>query len=181
MTEPAAAHDYIAPAIRHLAKPIADLSLDPANARQHSPRNLETIAASLRRFGQQRPILVDSKGVVRAGNGTLTAARSLGWSHIAVVTSDLQGSDLTAFAIADNRSGDPEVGSTWDASALALQLEALSAEGLGEVTGFTGDEIAAMLSREAPAGADGGTDLDESIADDVKMMTCPHCGQEFPL
>ena len=50
---------------------IADLSADPANARKHSERNIESIMASLRRFGQQKPIVVDKSGVVRAGNGTL--------------------------------------------------------------------------------------------------------------
>ena len=58
------------------------LTVDPANVRGHSGRNLEAIAASLRAFGQQRPIVVDRDGVVIAGNGTLLAARQLGWTHI---------------------------------------------------------------------------------------------------
>ena len=62
---------------------IASLSPDPANARRHPERNLEQIKASLRRFGQQKPIVVDAANVVRAGNGTLAAAKSLGWTTIA--------------------------------------------------------------------------------------------------
>jgi len=60
----------------------AELSLDPANVRKHDRRNLDAIKASLRKFGQQKPIVVDTKGIVLAGNGTLTAAKELGWSEI---------------------------------------------------------------------------------------------------
>jgi len=42
---------------------------------------LEQIKASLRRFGQQKPIVVDATNVVRAGNGTLAAAKALGWTN----------------------------------------------------------------------------------------------------
>jgi len=61
---------------------INEIHADPANVRRHPERNLASIKASLARFGQQRPIVVDGNGVVRAGNGTLEAARQLGWTEI---------------------------------------------------------------------------------------------------
>ena len=82
------------------------LSLDPANVRKHSAKNLDAIKASLRRFGQQKPIVVDAKGIVLAGNGTLTAAKALGWKEIQIVRTDLAGVQATAFGIADNRSAE---------------------------------------------------------------------------
>lgn len=82
------------------------LSFDPANTRKHNKKNLDAIKASLRRFGQQKPIVVDAKGIVLAGNGTLAAARELGWNEIAIIRSDLAGVDATAFGIADNRSAE---------------------------------------------------------------------------
>ncbi|MGA1718738.1 MAG: ParB N-terminal domain-containing protein, partial [Aquiluna sp.] len=39
--------------------PIAELDLDPANVRQHDEKNLAAIKSSLKRFGQQKPIVVD--------------------------------------------------------------------------------------------------------------------------
>ena len=42
---------------------------DPANARVHDKRNLDEIKGSLARFGQQKPIVVDRSGTIRAGNG----------------------------------------------------------------------------------------------------------------
>ena len=61
---------------------IESLSLDPSNVRKHSRRNLDAIKASLRKFGQQKPIVVDAKCIVLAGNGTLTAAKELGWTEV---------------------------------------------------------------------------------------------------
>jgi ParB-like chromosome segregation protein Spo0J len=85
---------------------ISDLSLDPANVRKHDRKNLDAIKASLRKFGQQKPIVVDAKGIVIAGNGTMTAAQELGWTEIVAVRTDLSGVEATAFAIADNRSAE---------------------------------------------------------------------------
>ena len=86
--------------------PIDSVSLDPANVRRHGERNLATIKASLSRFGQQKPIVVDGDGIVRAGNGTWTAAKALGWKEITVVRTTLKGAEATAYAIADNRTGE---------------------------------------------------------------------------
>ena len=164
--------------------PITSIQPDPANVRTHSDRNLSVIKASLARFGQQKPLVVDGNGIVRAGNGSLAAALALGWMEIQIVRTALTGSEATAYAIADNRTGDPEVGSLWDAQALATTLAALNAEDASAAlaTGFSADEIAAFIGNGAgPIPADAtGKEFDESAADDVETITCPHCGKEFP-
>jgi ParB-like chromosome segregation protein Spo0J len=99
---------------------IAKLSLDPKNARKHSQRNLDAIAASLNRFGQRKPIVIH-RGVVLAGNGTLEAAKSLGWTEIEVaeVPDDWDIDTAKAYALADNRTAEL---AEWDESELAKQL-----------------------------------------------------------
>lgn len=120
-----------------LRVPIDKLHPDPSNVRKHGEKNLTAIKASLLRFGQQKPIVIDAKHIVRAGNGTLEAAKTLGWSHIDCVQSDLVGSELTAFAIADNRTAEL---AEWDDDALAKQLLALEDEGFGlDNMGFDAD------------------------------------------
>jgi DNA modification methylase len=111
--------------------------------RRHPARNLDAIKASLNRFGQQRPVLVNAKGIVIAGNGTVMAAKALGWEHINIVRTDLEGSEATAYAIADNRTAEL---AEWDDDALAQQLAALQIEDaeLAEAAGFTDAEIAAL-------------------------------------
>lgn len=124
---------------------IETLVFDPANARKHDEKNLGAIRSSLQRFGQQKPIVVDASGVVRAGNGTLAAAKSLGWKEIAIVRSPLSGSEATAYAIADNRSSEL---AEWDDDVLSQTLAALQIEDedLALATGFDPKEIDALLA-----------------------------------
>lgn len=123
---------------------VTELSNDPANARKHDDRNIESIVGSLRRFGQQKPIVVDSSGVVRAGNGTLEAARRLGWDKIDCVISDLKGSEMTAYAIADNRTSEL---AAWDDAVLAASLNGLVCEDVDllAAAGYTEDELSKLL------------------------------------
>src|SRR6202050_1442889 len=85
---------------------IADLVLDAKNLRKHESSSIAAIRASLSQFGQQRPIVIDAKNVVRAGNGTLLAARELKWKTIDCVRTKLSDKKLKAFAFVDNRSAE---------------------------------------------------------------------------
>jgi DNA modification methylase len=100
---------------------ISDLDLDPNNARKHSQKNLDAIKASLTKFGQRKPIVINHKGVVLAGNGTVEAAKSLGWDHIDVATvpADWDEATARAYALADNRTAEL---AEWDENVLAKQL-----------------------------------------------------------
>lgn len=124
---------------------VHDLSNDPANARKHNDKNIEAIIASLRRFGQQKPIVIDRNNIVRAGNGTLEAARRLQWESIDCVVTSLNGSDAVAYAIADNRTAEL---AEWDEDTLAAQLNGLLSESeeLALSAGFTPEEIEAMVA-----------------------------------
>jgi len=101
---------------------VEKLVLDPSNVRKHDQKNLEAIKGSLLKYGQQKPIVVDKKNIVLAGNGTLEAARSLGWKSINIIRSELVGNDATGYSLADNRTTDLSV---WDHEALGKTLQAL--------------------------------------------------------
>jgi ParB-like chromosome segregation protein Spo0J len=113
----------IAESLRSLAVPIDSIDADPANARVHPTENLEAIRASLRVYGQRKPIVVNRRtGTVEAGNGTLAAARMLGWKFIAVVFVDDDSVTAAGFAISDNRTGEL---AEWDPAALEATLRSL--------------------------------------------------------
>lgn len=154
---------------------IAKLSGDPANARKHNEQNIATIVASLKRFGQQKPIVIDLSDCVRAGNGTLEAARSMGWTHLDCVRTDLKGSDAIAYAIADNRTAEL---AEWDDDVLAATLNGLLADDpdLLNAAGFSEDDLETMLADFEP-----GTEDDQGQLDQLepKMVTCPNCRKEF--
>ena len=64
------------------------------------------LKGSLTRFGQTRPILLDSAdGVtIRAGHHLTRAAEELGWTHIAAITAEFNDEgEAIAYLMADNR------------------------------------------------------------------------------
>lgn len=156
--------------------PLGSISFDPANTRKHSRRNLDAIKASLRRFGQQKPIVVDAKGVVLAGNGTLAAATELGWSEIQIVRTALAGVDATAFGIADNRTAEL---AEWD-DKLGDVLAALKAEDfpLAEI-GFDEADLAELAGEPEPSDADAEPQIDK--AEELRAKWGVQLGQIWEL
>lgn len=132
--------------MRITRKKISALKLDPDNVRTHDDRNIEAIARSLATFGIQNPIVITPDGTVIKGNGTLLAAKSLGWKEIPTVTTTLTGEHIQAYAIADNRTAEL---AAWDPEGLAAALEALEAlgdhdgddEGLRLAAGFSSMDL----------------------------------------
>lgn len=111
--------------LRQFMIPIADLNLDPRNARLHDDRNIAAIAHSLKRFGQRRLAVVQKDGmVVRAGNGMIEAARRLGWKNIAAIVVDEPNELAREYALADNRTAEL---AEWDRVVLANELRELPA------------------------------------------------------
>jgi hypothetical protein len=99
---------------------------DPSNARTHNKANIAAIKGSLAKFGQQKPIVVTKDNIVIAGNGTLEAARELGWKELGVIYTNLSGPEAIAYALADNRTGEL---ASWDNGILGHQLQSLWDDG----------------------------------------------------
>ena len=108
---------------------IDDLKPDPQNARTHDEQNLSAIAGSLREFGQRKPIVITSQNIIAAGNGTVEAAKSLGWTEIEAVRvpADWDADRIKAFALADNRTAEL---AQWNKQILTDQLSELELLGL---------------------------------------------------
>ena len=89
--------------------PIDLLDPDPENMRVHDDENLNGISESLRKYGLQKPIVVepkpDGRYKVLAGNGTLLQAKAEGAEILSCCVSDLRGLDAMAYGIADNETG----------------------------------------------------------------------------
>jgi DNA modification methylase len=121
---------------------IKDLTPDPNNARQHDEKNLKAIQGSLNQFGQRKPIVITEAGVIVAGNGTVEAAKRLGWLEIQAVRvpGDWTPEQTKAFALADNRTAEL---AAWSPEVLASQLVELEAAGFEiEEFGFEKIEVA---------------------------------------
>lgn len=133
----------IAPALREagLVGPIAELTAHPQNYRQG---DVEAIRASLRRFGQLRPVLVQKSTLsVVAGNHTMKSATEEGWDEIARVIVEMSDEEAEAYLVADNRTSDK---ATNDDAALSAILERLMLAGRLDGTGYTPDDVDDMLA-----------------------------------
>jgi DNA modification methylase len=130
------------PPLQILYRRIDELKPDPANPRHHSKKQIRQIAASVKAFGFNVPVLIDHHGNVLAGHGRLLACHELGWTEVPAVCLDhLSAAQARAFMIADNRLAEI---ATWDDRLLAEQLKDLSLLGLDfnlELTGFEMGEI----------------------------------------
>ena len=165
----------IVDSLKALAVSVDSLRHDAANARRHGQRNLDAIKASLAQFGQRKPIVVQREGmIVRAGNGTLEAAKELGWTEIAAVVIDEDGTTATQFAIADNRTA---ALAEWDHETLATLLDGWDEE-TREAVGFTDSDVKELLDSVSPD-FDPGTFDDQSRLDEKSPTVCPECGHEF--
>ena len=142
---------------------IKNLKPDPDNARKHSERNIDAIAASLTRFGQRKPLIVNGESIVLAGNGTLQAAKKLGWVEIEVSQIPIGWSweQQRAYALADNRTAEL---AEWDSDKLANQLMELDS------VGWELDDIG-FEKLQPPT--------EELPTSNRRAVTCPDCGAEF--
>ena len=114
-----------------------DLVEDPHNARLHDMPNLTAIRASLLRFGQVEPLVVQSgTNQVVGGNGRLRVMRALGWETAEVREVDLDDKEAIALGLALNRTAEL---ATWDETMLRAHLKTLSDADF-DIGGFSLDE-----------------------------------------
>ena len=118
------------------------------NARTHSDTQVAQIAASIREFGFNNPVLVDTAAGIIAGHGRLLAARKLALAEVPVIVLDhLSEAQKRAYILADNRLAEL---AGWDDEMLRLELEALKELDFDfTVTGFDEAELGRLLAEQA--------------------------------
>lgn len=158
---------------------LSDLTPDPRNARKHTDRNVGMIRDALTEVGAARSIVIDERGVILAGNATAKAATEAGLklqvvdadgeSIVAVRRSNLTAKQKTRLALFDNRAAEE---AEWDVDVLSGLKDDGLLKGMWSV-----EELDALVLNieqvEFP-------EYDESAGDNVAMVTCPHCGKDFP-
>ena len=122
-----------------------------ANARVHSPKQVAEIAASIKTFGFNNPVLVDKSDTIIAGHGRVAAAKKLGLDTVPVIRLEhLTDAQKRAYILADNKLAEK---AGWDRDILAIELQHLTALDLDfdvTITGFEMGEIDVLLSENKP-------------------------------
>ena len=154
----------------------ADLIPYVNNARTHSEQQVLQIAASIKEFGFNSPVLVDGENGIIAGHGRVMAAKKLGLDEVPTIElKHLTKTQKKAYILADNRLA---LNSGWDNDLLALELGELSDDGFNlDLLGFDDDEF----NIDEEKNFDAGNEEDQGKLDqlDPKYIHCPHCGKEF--
>lgn len=123
--------------------PIGEVRPYPGNPRVNDGA-VEAVAASLREFGWQQPIVVDADGTIIAGHTRYKAAKRLGMGTVpVVVASDLTPEQVQAYRLADNRVGEL---ATWDFDLLAGELDGICDIDMGEF-GFSDADLMTSFER----------------------------------
>lgn len=85
---------------------------------------VDAVAASIREFGWQQPIVVDKDGVIIAGHTRYKAAKKLKCDTVPVVVADdLTEDQVKAYRLADNKTGEL---AEWDTALLGEELAELA-------------------------------------------------------
>ena len=128
------------------------------NSRTHSDEQVAQIAASIREFGFNNPVLIDKDDTIIAGHGRIQAARKLGLAEVPCVRLEhLTETQRKAYIIADNRLA---LNAGWNEELLTIELNDLLADGFAlDILGFDSDELKNLLDPITPT--EGLTDEDE--------------------
>jgi ParB-like chromosome segregation protein Spo0J len=141
---------------------------------------VEAVASAIKRFGFRVPVLAKSDGSLIDGHLRVKAAKHLGMEEVPVVLcDDLSEADIKALRISINRMAEL---ADWDSELLSAELEGLAAEGITlEDVGFDDEALAKLGVDLNAANFEPGTIEDQGQLDqlDPKMVTCPHCQNEF--
>lgn len=139
-------------------KSISEIKPYERNARKCPQKAVDKVAASLKEFGWNQPIVVDKRGVIIVGHTRYKAALQLGYAEVPViVASHLSAAKVKAYRLADNRTHDE---TTWDDELLGLEFADLKLDDIDlQLTGFDLPQIENFLAvgrdddaaNEAPA------------------------------
>ncbi len=120
--------------------PIAALKPYERNARTHSRKQIKQIAASIKRFGFNAPVLIDEDNGIIAGHGRVEAAKLLKLQAVPTIRlSHLTPTEKRAYILADNKLA---LNAGWDREMLAFEVKHLLEVGFDpEPIGFETPEL----------------------------------------
>lgn len=128
--------------------PIEKLIEYANNAKLHSDDQISKIAASIKEFGFNNPMLIDADNGIVAGHGRLLAAKKLEMKSVPCIRlSHLSEAQKKAYILADNRLA--EIGGGWNEELLKLEIDFLKENDFDiDLTGFNIGDIKVFEAEE---------------------------------
>lgn len=137
------------------------------NSRTHSEEQVAQIAASIKEFGFNNPVLIASDCGIIAGHGRVLAGRKLGLASIPCIRLEhLTEAQRKAYIIADNKLA---LNAGWNDELLRLEIETLHDLDVDlSLLGFDKIELNKLMGFEL-------AEVKESTQKEPKR--CPHCSE----
>jgi DNA modification methylase len=136
------------------------------NARTHNDKQISKIAASIKKFGFNNPILIDKNNTIIAGHGRWQAAKQLNMAEVPTLCLEhLSPDEVRAYMLADNKLAEL---AGWDQEILAIEFQHLASLDLGfdlEITGFDMGEIDFIIDGAVSAKLDPADEIIEPATD----------------
>lgn len=166
----------------------SDLIPDGNNANRHTERGVGMVESSIRKRGFRFAGTLDKNRRIVHGNNRHERATDIGLDEVVIIKADpgkqyyLQFDDLDLtddnnpareLAYQANRSA--QVSIDFDPETILADINA--GVDLGQF--WRDDELKAIIEQVDVSGVEF-KEYDESVADEVEYITCPHCGEKFP-
>lgn len=144
------------------------------NTRTHDDSQVSQIAASIREFGFNNPVLIDERKNIIAGHGRVLAAKKLELEKVpCIVITGLTPAQRKAYTIADNKIA---LNSGWDEELLKIEIQGLDEGGFDlSLTGFSDKEIESLFlseEEEREEGESGGVKDKDLLSANNVLIEC---------
>lgn len=146
------------------------------NPRRVTEEAVNAVATSIRYYGYQQPIVVDTARVIIVGHTRYAALRRLGVKEVPVlVATGLSERAVKEYRLIDNKAGEM---SFWDLGRMASEIEAMDEEVVNSFFPDMTDQAVEDANRDLDA---------EYLADEWKKVdnrvgfVCPECFHSFEV
>lgn len=142
---------------------VEDLPLSAIKPYEKNPRKndgaVDGVAESIKQFGFQQPIVVDSKNVIVVGHTRYKAAQKLGLETVPCVRADqLTKEQVKAYRILDNKLNEL---AGWDFSVLSEELKTFQFDFEGFNINLPSFDISDLFKEPSPLSPNTTTNVDE--------------------
>ena len=164
-----------------ISRLISELKPHPRNYNNHSDRQVDDLALSLKRFGQRKPI-VTWRDMIVAGHGLTMAAQMAGWTSILTmpIPDDWDEATVLAYLAADNelaRQADPDLAQL---AAITKELEGIDEE-LAKLAAGGDDALKALMATIEDEKPNGDAEPQIDKAEELRVKWNVQSGQMWQL
>ena len=164
-----------------ISRLISELKPHPRNYNNHSDRQVDDLALSLKRFGQRKPI-VTWRDMIVAGHGLTMAAQMAGWTSILTmpIPDDWDEATVLAYLAADNelaRQADPDLAQL---AAITKELEGIDEE-LAKLAAGGDDALKALMATIEDEKPNGDAEPQIDKAEELRQKWDVQSGQMWQL